>query len=49
MKKGLKKLNQLMDTFDGGVRVKARSFSFISFDNKSVSELELPMISESLK
>ncbi len=42
-------LNRLMDNFNGGVRVKARSFSFISFDNKSFSELDIPIMVEGLR
>lgn len=41
-----KKLNQLVDAFDGGVRLKARSFSFISFDDKSFSDLIIPSTGE---
>ncbi len=34
-----KKLTQLMSQFNGGVRMKAKSFSFVSFDNLSFSDL----------
>ena len=34
------KLEELMDKFEGGVKLKAKSFSFISFDKQSFSEIE---------
>ena len=44
-----KKLNELLDSFDGGVRIKARAFSFISFDSQSFSDLKIPAQGVSLK
>lgn len=37
-----KNLKDLMDKFDGGVKLKAKSFSFISFDDKSFAEFQIP-------
>ena len=44
-----KKLNELIDHFDGGVRLKARAFSFISFDAQSFSDLKVPAQGATLK
>jgi serine-type D-Ala-D-Ala carboxypeptidase/endopeptidase (penicillin-binding protein 4) len=44
-----KKLLELMSTFNGGVPLKAKAFSFISFDKESFSELQIPNTGEKLK
>ncbi len=44
-----KKLLELLNSFDGGVSLNARAFSFISFDNKSFSELDIPATGGKLK